>query len=103
MYISELDDIFLVCHDIDILKKENCIINELSEKNAEVRKLEDDIVTAEITVGPLSNNVIKQAANCFKNAFSPIYSTGDTLKLSVQQCINDAWFEDQGLKYQCIY
>ncbi|XP_012222275.1 uncharacterized protein [Linepithema humile] len=87
--ISELDDIFLDCHDIDIIKKKSCIVEKLGTINVQVRNFEEDIIKAEIHAVPLSNNVIRQSGNCFKNAYSSIYSAITTIKLGVQKCIKD--------------
>jgi len=87
--ISKLNDVFLDCHDIDISKKKSCIVAEVDKIMKDVTNLENNISSAETVAVPLSNNVIKQAANCIKNAYSPVYSTSITIKIYVQQCIDN--------------
>ncbi|CAL1677530.1 unnamed protein product [Lasius platythorax] len=87
---SELDSIFLTCHDSDIIKMQNCIITELARVNADIKALQSDANSAEITVVHVSNNVVLQATNCLKNAYSSVYSTGVRIKMRIAQCIEDA-------------
>jgi len=83
----ELDDVFLNCHDSDLYRMKSCIIGELARIEGALRTLESDCVTAEITITPVSKNVITQASNCIKQAYSFAYSTGQAIKMGVTLCI----------------
>lgn len=87
---SDLDSIFLNCHDSDIIKMQSCIITELARVNADIRALQSDANSAEITVVHVSNNVVLQATNCLKSAYSSVYSKGVQIKMRIAQCIKDA-------------
>lgn len=69
---------------------QNCIITELARVNADIKALQSDANSAEITVVHVSNNVVLQATNCLKNAYSSVYSTGVRIKMRIAQCIEDA-------------
>lgn len=86
----DLDNIFLNCHDSDIIRMKSCIIGELATAEGSLKTLENDSITAEITIAPVSKNVIMQAGNCIKQAYSSIHSAGTAIKMGVTQCIETA-------------
>lgn len=86
----ELDNVFLNCHDSNIYRMQTCIVGELVRLEGSLRNLETDSITAEMTIGPVSKNVIMQASNCIKQAYSVIYSADFTIRMRVSQCIEDA-------------
>lgn len=69
---------------------QSCIIRELAEIENSLRSLESDSITAEITVVPVSKNVIMQASNCIKQAYSITYSAAAAIRMRVTQCIEEA-------------
>lgn len=83
----ELDNVFLNCHDSDIYRMQTCIITELARIEISLRNLEADSINAEMIIGPVSKNVIMQASNCIKQAYSVIYSADLAIKMRVLQCI----------------
>jgi len=83
----ELDNVFLNCHDSDILRMQSCIIGELAKIKGDLRTLESDSTSAEITAVPVSKNVIMRASNCLKQAYSSAYSGGVAIRMRVAQCI----------------
>ncbi|XP_011703087.1 PREDICTED: uncharacterized protein LOC105459088 [Wasmannia auropunctata] len=83
----ECDNIFLNCHDSDIYRMQSCIIGELARAEGALRTLEGDSINAEITIAPVSKNVIMQAGNCIKQAYSITYSAGVMIRMRVTQCI----------------
>lgn len=85
----ELDGVFLTCYDSDILKMQSCIVTDLAKINNDIRALNSDTNTAETTIVHVSNNVILQATNCLKKAYSLVYSAGVTIKMRFSQCIEE--------------
>lgn len=83
----ELDNVFLNCHDSDIYRMQTCIIGELARIEISLRNLESDSISAEMTIGPVSKNVIMQASNCIKQAYTVIYSMDLAIRMRVSQCI----------------
>ncbi|KYQ52358.1 hypothetical protein ALC60_08521 [Trachymyrmex zeteki] len=81
------DSIFLNCHDSDVYRMRSCIIGELGKAESSLKTLESDSVTAEMTIAPVSKNVITQASNCIKQAYSVTYTEGAAIRLRVTQCI----------------
>ncbi|KMQ88076.1 glucosamine--fructose-6-phosphate aminotransferase, partial [Lasius niger] len=71
---SELDSIFLTCHDSDIIKMQNCIITELTRVNADIKTLQSDANSAEITV---------------VHATDPISKDLEIIKLKVKNAIGN--------------
>ncbi|KYN06468.1 PREDICTED: uncharacterized protein LOC108783035 [Cyphomyrmex costatus] len=81
------DSIFLNCHDSDIYRMRSCILNELTNAESSLKTLENDSVTAELTIAPVSKNVVTQATNCIKQAYSLTYTEGSAIRMRVTQCI----------------
>ncbi|KYN24325.1 PREDICTED: uncharacterized protein LOC108758236 [Trachymyrmex cornetzi] len=81
------DSIFLNCHDSDSYRMRGCIVSELTKAESSLKTLESDSVTAEMTVAPVSKNVVTQASNCIKQAYSLTYTEGAAIRMRVTQCI----------------
>ncbi|EGI62657.1 PREDICTED: uncharacterized protein LOC105148859 [Acromyrmex echinatior] len=83
----QTDSIFLNCHDSDRYRMQSCIINEMTKAENSLKTLESDSITAEMTVTPVSKNVVTQASNCIKQAYSLTYTEGAAIRMRVTQCI----------------
>ncbi|XP_018055547.1 PREDICTED: uncharacterized protein LOC108691990 [Atta colombica] len=81
------DSIFLNCHNSDDYRMRSCIFNELTKVESSLKSLESDSITAEMTIVPVSKNVITQASNCIKQAYSLTYTEGAAIRMRVTQCI----------------
>ncbi|KYN35983.1 hypothetical protein ALC56_09774 [Trachymyrmex septentrionalis] len=81
------DSIFLNCHDSDDYRMRSCIISELTKAESSLKTLESDSITAELTITPVSKNVVTQATNCVKNAYSLTYTEGAAIRMRITQCI----------------
>ncbi|XP_070159153.1 uncharacterized protein [Polyergus mexicanus] len=85
--LSDLDGIFLTCHDSDTSKRDNCIVTDLARINADIKVLRSQTTSAEITIVYVFKNVVLQATNCLNKAYSSVHSMGDLIKMRLVQCI----------------
>ncbi|XP_011646794.1 uncharacterized protein LOC105433278 [Pogonomyrmex barbatus] len=88
--MSELDDIPLNCHDSNIDMRRYCIIAELARISDEIRNLERDSISAEMTTLPVSKNVIMRYTQCVRDAYSSVYTMGRMIILRAEKCIANA-------------
>ncbi|XP_029157300.1 uncharacterized protein LOC114929788 [Nylanderia fulva] len=86
----DLDGIFLTCFDNDINRMQSCVITDLARIKVDIRTLQSDANSAEVTVAHVSNNVVLQATNCLKKAYSSVYSKGDSIKTNFTECVEKA-------------
>ncbi|XP_050446149.1 uncharacterized protein LOC126848897 [Cataglyphis hispanica] len=84
--LSELDSIFLSCHDYDEIKMQSCIISDLAKINGDIKNLRRETTSAEITIVSVSKNVVLQATKCLHKIYSSVHSAGEQIKLNLNQC-----------------
>ncbi|XP_024890286.1 uncharacterized protein LOC112466428 [Temnothorax curvispinosus] len=85
--LTDLDNVFLECHNTDRYRMESCINGELAKTEASLRSLEQDRTTAETTIAPVSKNFVTRTSNCVKQAYSVTYTTGSSIKMGLTLCI----------------
>ncbi|XP_071647525.1 uncharacterized protein [Temnothorax longispinosus] len=85
--LTDLNNVFLECHNTDRYRMESCINGELAKTKASLESLEQDRITAETTMAPVSKNFVTQTSNCVKQAYSVTYTTGSSIKTGLTLCI----------------
>ncbi|KAL6441038.1 hypothetical protein ACFW04_003420 [Cataglyphis niger] len=84
--LSELDSIFLSCHDYDEIKMQSCIISDLAKINGDIKNLKRETTSSEITIVYVSKNVVLQASKCLHKTYSFVHSAGEHIKMKLVQC-----------------
>jgi len=85
--MAELDNVFLECHNNDILRMQTCIVTELERINVVIKTFEDDAKFAERVTQPISNYVTLQADQCVNEVYMVARFNSEESKLSCSRCV----------------
>ncbi|XP_011262243.1 uncharacterized protein LOC105254949 [Camponotus floridanus] len=88
--ITELNDLFLNCHDSDNTKMQACILTELGTINNDVKNFKENVKYLRTIASPISDSVILQAKKCLKNAYLWAQIETKNAMSSNSRCVQDA-------------
>lgn len=87
--ITELEHLFLNCHDSDSIKMQSCILTELETINTSVKNFKENANHVKLDTLPVSDSIILQASKCLNNAYLMARFESEGAMLSNSRCVQD--------------